>query len=137
MSFSTDVKQELSKLSNLANKECVKAEMYGYLNSNNVSTENEKIKFKTENDYNIKVRELEENFNTKYNNLLDENIYLNKIINKFLETLEKFIHWICKKFVISEEDNLIGDFPKETNTFINPEKQIEYELEKETDELSL
>ena len=28
MSFSTDVKEELSKLSNLANKECVKAEMY-------------------------------------------------------------------------------------------------------------
>ena len=90
-----------------------------------------------ENDYNIKVKELEQNFNKKYDNLLKENIYLNKIVNKFLETLEKFIHWICKKFVISEEDNLIGDFPKETNTFINPEKQIEYELEKETDELSL
>ena len=90
-----------------------------------------------ENDYNIKVKELEQNFNKKYDNLLKENIYLNKIINKFLETLEKFIHWICKKFVISEEDNLIGDFQKETNTFINPEKQIEYELEKETDELSL
>ena len=29
MSFSTDVKQELSKLSNLANKDCVKAELYG------------------------------------------------------------------------------------------------------------
>ena len=90
-----------------------------------------------ENDYNIKVKELEQNFNKKYDNLLKENIYLNKIINKFIETLEKFIHWICKKFAISEEDNLIRDFKKETNTFINPEKQIEYELEKETDELSL
>ena len=90
-----------------------------------------------ENDYNIKVKELEQNFNKKYDNLLKENIYLNKIINKFIETLEKFIHWICKKFAISEEDNLIRDFQKETNTFINPEKQIEYELEKETDELSL
>ena len=54
-----------------------------------------------------------------------------------METLEKFIHWICKKFAISEEDNLIRDFQKETNTFINPEKQIEYELEKETEDLSL
>ena len=90
-----------------------------------------------ENDYNIKVKELEQDFNKKYDNLLKENIYLNKIVNKFLETLEKFIHWICKKFAISEEDNLIRDFQKETNTFINPEKQIEYELEKETDELSL
>ena len=89
------------------------------------------------NDYNIKVKELEQDFNKKYDNLLKENIYLNKIVNKFLETLEKFIHWICKKFAISEEDNLIRDFQKETNTFINPEKQIEYELEKETDEISL
>ena len=90
-----------------------------------------------ENDYNIKVKELEQDFNKKYDNLLNENIYLNKFVNKFIETLEKFIHWICKKFAINEEDNLIRDFQKETNTFINPEKQIKYELEKETDELSL
>ena len=75
MSFSTDVKQELSKLSNLANKECVKAEMYGYLNSNNVSTENEKIKFKTENDYNI-------NRFSKLLNNLDINKYDIDIIGK-------------------------------------------------------
>ena len=84
-----------------------------------------------ENDYNIKVKELEQDFNKKYDNLLKENIYLNKIVNKFLETLEKFIHWICKKFAISEEDNLIRDFQKETNTFINPEEQIEYEENQE------
>ena len=84
-----------------------------------------------ENDYNIKVKELEQDFNKKYDNLLKENIYLNKIIDKFLETLEKFIHWICKKFAISEEDNLIRDFQKETNTFINPEEQIEYEENQE------
>ena len=60
MSFSTDVKEELSKLSNLANKNCVKAEMYGYLNSNNVSatlvstsTGKSCIKFSTESEYNI------------------------------------------------------------------------------------
>ena len=54
-----------------------------------------------------------------------------------IDKAEKFIHWICKKFAINEEDNLIRDFQKETNTFINPEKQIEDEVEKETDELSL
>ncbi len=90
-----------------------------------------------ENDYNIKVKELEQNFKKKYDNLLKENIYLNKIINKFMETLEKFINWVCKKFAISEEDNLIRDFQKETNTFINPEKQIEYELENKSNEMYL
>ena len=53
MSFSTDVKAELSKLSNLANKDCVKAELYGYLSSNNTSEENGAIKFSTESEYNI------------------------------------------------------------------------------------
>ena len=53
MSFSTDVKEELSKLSNLANKECVKSEMYGYLNTNNATIENGCIRFSTESQYNI------------------------------------------------------------------------------------
>ena len=92
---------------------------------------------KLENNYNAKIKELENNFNKKYDNLLSENIYLSKIINKFDETFKKFIHWICKKFAINEEDNLIRDFQKETNTFINPKKQIEYEKELETDEISI
>lgn len=92
---------------------------------------------KIENNYNTKIKELQNNFNKKYDSLLMENKYLNKIINKFEEILEKFVHWICKKFAISDEDNLIRNFQKETDTFINPEKQIQYELEKETDELSL
>ena len=38
---------------------------------------------------------------------------------------------IVKKFDIAEEDNLIRDFEKETDTYINPEKQIKYEQELE------
>ena len=53
MSFSYEVKEELSKLNNLANKKQVKAELLGYLMSNNVSTEKKKLKFSTENSYNI------------------------------------------------------------------------------------
>ena len=53
MSFSKEVKEELSKLSNLANKEEVLYEFLGYLKSNNISKEKNIIKFSTENDYNI------------------------------------------------------------------------------------
>ena len=53
MSFSKEVKEELSKLSNLANKEEVLYEFLGYLKSNNISEEKNMIKFSTENDYNI------------------------------------------------------------------------------------
>ena len=53
MSFSKDVKEELSKISNLANKELVKAELIGYLVTNNVDIKNNKIKYSTESEYNI------------------------------------------------------------------------------------
>ena len=53
MSFSSEVKEEISKLNNLANKEIVKFELFGYLSSNNITIEKNKIKFSTENEYNI------------------------------------------------------------------------------------
>ena len=53
MSFSQEVKEELSKISNLANKQEVKMEFLGYLSSNNISTDNKYLRFSTENDYNI------------------------------------------------------------------------------------
>lgn len=53
MSFSGEVKEELSKLNNLANKEEVKYEFFGYLASDNITVEKDCIKYSTENEYNI------------------------------------------------------------------------------------
>lgn len=53
MSFSTELKEEISKTENLSNKEAVKYELLGYLISSNISQEKSKIKFSTENEYNI------------------------------------------------------------------------------------
>ena len=53
MSFSTELKEELSKTENLSNKEAVKYELLGYLISSNITQEKSKIKFSTENEYNI------------------------------------------------------------------------------------
>jgi len=53
MSFSTELKEELSKTENLSNKEAVKYELLGYLISSNISKEKNKTKFSTENEYNI------------------------------------------------------------------------------------
>ena len=80
-----------------------------------------------EKEFEYKTYDIENQYKSKIRKLEKENKYLNKIINKFWETLDKFIHWICKKFDIAEEDNLIRDFQKETNTFIDPEKQIKNE----------
>lgn len=54
MSFSSDIKQELNKNSNLANKEMVKYELMGYLITGNTNLiKGKEIKFSTESDYNI------------------------------------------------------------------------------------
>ena len=53
MSFSTELKEEISKTENLSDKEAVKYELLGYLMSSNISEKDNKIKYSTENDYNI------------------------------------------------------------------------------------
>ena len=53
MSFSKRVKEELSKISNLANKDVVKADLIGYLITNNIDIKKGKIRYSTESEYNI------------------------------------------------------------------------------------
>lgn len=68
MSFSSDVKQELNKNSKLSNKELVKYELMGYLISKNISVSGKKIKYSTENDYNInRFSRLLSNLNIDHN----------------------------------------------------------------------
>ena len=85
-------------------------------------------------EYKQKEFDIEWKYKSKIKGLEKENSRLNKIIDKFYETIDKFIHWICKKFDMGAEDNLIRDFQKETNTFLDAEKQIKHEeREKEWD----
>lgn len=53
MSFSSEVKQELSSINTYSKSNLIEAELIGYLMSANIKEENEKIKFITENEFNI------------------------------------------------------------------------------------
>ena len=53
MSFSSDLKVELSRITNLKNKQEVHAEFLGYLVTTNINVKGKNIKFSTENEYNI------------------------------------------------------------------------------------
>ena len=53
MSFSSDLKQELSKLNNLANKTQVKYELTGYLLTNHAIILKKYLRYATESEYNI------------------------------------------------------------------------------------
>ena len=49
------------------------------------------------------------------------------MIEKFYETVYKFIVWICNKFGLGESKELVNKFQEETNTYLDPEKQLEHE----------
>lgn len=53
MSFSADIKEELSKVNNLNDKEALKAEFLGYLLTWKLNNESGNIEFLTENEFNI------------------------------------------------------------------------------------
>lgn len=107
MSFSTDVKKELGTINNLANKKCVKAEMFGYLNTNNVNyiirTNKKNIdatKFSTESEYSIN------RFTKLLSNLSIERYNINIVGKKFVIEVPKDqclkLNEIYKEYSIEE-----------------------------------
>lgn len=92
MSFSQEVKEELSKISNLANKQEVKMEFLGYLASSNISDEKNYIRFSTENEYNIdRYAKLIRNINIEDFKIdVNGKTFFIDINKKKLEALEKF-----------------------------------------------
>ena len=98
----------------------------------NENLHNEVIKIK--NEYKQKENDIEWKYKSKLRGLEKENNKLHRIVDKFYETIDRFIHWVCKKFDMGAEDNLVRDFQKETHTLLDAEKQIEKEdKEKEWD----
>ena len=101
MSFSSDLKESLSKISNLANKEIVKYELIGYLISNNTAVRSGKISYSTASEYNIN------RFNKLISNLniLDFKINLKgKVYTITLPKIESLneIEYIDEDIVLSD-----------------------------------
>ena len=141
MSFSTEVKKELSSISNLANKQEVKQELIGYLLSGNVYYIKNKIQFTTENDYNIN------RFSKLLSNLkIEHNIQIkgkNFIISILLKNVP-FVKVIDKKLTVEIEEEIKK---QETNSkailrglFLgggsinNPEKKYHLEISLSSEE---
>lgn len=127
MSFSSDIKQELNKNSNLVNKEIVKYELIGYLISGNIDIQNNKtIKFSTESDYNInRFSKLLSNLNIEYNiEVIGKNFIVTVKINDL-----KNIDGINEIIKFNNNILLLDLFNNENNNDINIEilKQIKKE----------
>lgn len=108
MSFSSEVKEELSKLNTLQKQELVKSELLGYLISINVTLIKGKIKFSTESQYNI----------NRFHKLLDK------------QNIDYDIQFQGRTFAI--------EFPLEkVNSFIKIKEEIllkEYEIHNKEEE---
>lgn len=101
MSFSSNVKEELSKLNNLANKEIVAAELKGYLLTTNALKVKDKIKFSTENQYNInRFHKLLSNLKIDYNIQMQGKVYV-ITFNSNLDAIDR------KKDYSDEEEKAI------------------------------
>ena len=95
-----------------------------------IITDNEKLHNQVENiqaEYKEREFDMEWKYKSKIKSLEKENNHLHKVVDKFYETVEKFIDWICQKFGIGESKELVREFEKETNMYIDPEKQLKKE----------
>lgn len=95
--------------------------------SKNLDFDYNNRKDELENEYKEKSFELEYKYRSKIHKLEKENNHLYKIIDKFYETVDRSIEWICKKFGIGESKELVRDFEKETNILIDSEHQLKHE----------
>ncbi len=142
MSFTSEIKQELNKSSNLVNKKLLTFELIGYLITDNITFINKnEIKFGTESDYNInrfskilsnldinhqidvngkifnikcKTKDLE-NITKEYIDIVDNSIYIKE---NFLN--EKLIEEIYKNIV---KGAFLG-----SGSINNPEKKYHFEM---------
>ncbi len=134
MSFSSEVKESLSKISNLKNKEEVKYELIGYLISNNITCIKNKIMYTTSNEYNI----------NRFSKLLTNMNILNFKIElkgkKYIITFEKieglqeiqYIENYIQLAKIQKGENLIKALVRGTflgsGSINNPEKKYHLEI---------
>ena len=131
MSFSSEVKEEITRSENLSNKEAVKYELVGYLMSSNISEEKSNIKFSTENEYNInRFSRLLSNMGIeKYDILIQGNLFVIIVNKKYIDSIKKSniinleqIKWLVKGAYLG------------SGSINNPEKKYHLEIGIKTEE---
>ena len=114
--------KELSKQVNLVERATKYENERKKLMYDNEELHNEVDKIKLE--YKKKEFDLEWEYKSQIKGLEKENKHLHKVVDRFKETIDKFIKWICKKFDMGAENNLIRDFERENHTLLDAEKQM-------------
>ena len=118
MSFSSELKESLSKIPNLKNKELVKFELIGYLISNNTTCDKKNIYYSTINEYNIN------RFSKLISNMEISNFKIDIKGKNYIITLPKIIK--IQEIEYKEKDIEISlDFEKQIQNLNNIKEQEE------------
>ena len=107
MSFSSDLKEELSKISNLNKKEEVKYELIGYLISKNATVIKNSVRYATESEYNInRFSKLLKNLNIDNNIEFDGKSFIITFkVKNLMEEIEVKYKYLDIKFNNIENEN--------------------------------
>ena len=134
MSFSSDLKEELSKINNLSKKEEVKYELAGYLISKNASIIKNNIRYATESEYNInRFSKLLKNFDINHNIEFDGKSFIVTLkIKDCIEEVEIQNNEINIKYFFNISENekraiIRGSFLG-AGSMNNPEKTYHLEI---------
>lgn len=134
MSFSSELKEELSKINNLNKKEEVKFELLGYLISKNTTCDKNNIRYATESDYNInRFSKLLKNLDINHNIEFDGKSFI--ITFKLKDKLEE-IDLKNNQIVIKQINNINENYRRALirGTFLgsgsinNPDKTHHLEI---------
>lgn len=92
MSFSSDVKEEISKLNTFKDRNAIIYELIGYFITNNTSIIKNKIKYSTENEYNInRLNKLLKTLYIDYDIKMQGNLYVISFKKEYLNQFENII----------------------------------------------
>ena len=112
MSFSSETKEELSKISNLSNKKALKMELFGYFLTCNVGIYKKYISFSTESEYNInRFSKILNNLNIlEYSIEIQGKVYTIKFkeenVIEIFQIISNNLEESLKKIEIPKEENL-------------------------------
>lgn len=134
MSFSSDLKEELSKINNLARKQEIKYELIGYLISKNASVLKNDIRYATESEYNINrfsklLKNLDINHNIEYDG---KSFIITFKIRNIIDEVEikelKIIIKTISKINENEKKSIIRGAFLGSGSINNPEKTYHLEI---------
>ena len=97
----------------------------------NLDYEYDDLKKKLENEYYNKLDRMDYAYRSEIHELKKENKLLRKTIDKFKVTVSRFISWVCKRFELPSEDEIVREFERENHTCLDVEKQLAIEKQRE------